>query len=117
MTETAAIRINLVLIAVEHVHFRIGGEMQRNLTQSIGTQEVVLVQESKELTRCEPRGGIRAPADVSVLFPCHEPDSLVAGSQVIECLGQSRVSTRIVGEAPLPIAVDLLTNTPSRLQE
>src|SRR5439155_8153445 len=99
--------IDLVLVAVQDVGFRMGDVVLGEKRQSVVGELVVMVEEYDEVAGCERARRIRRRGDVSVRRPEGNLDPYVSGQRFTEDSPHVRRSRRIIRNAQLPSIVEL----------
>ena len=105
--ETPAGLVDLVLVRVDHLRVRPGGDGLGDMEQSAGRQHVVMVEERDKLAGGKVEGGVGGGRDMAVLRAEDELDPRVLFPGVREHLPHVTLGRGIVGDAQLPVRIKL----------
>src|SRR4051794_1164688 len=93
--------INLVIVAIDQVRLRVHPEVDGEMSESVGVEEIVVVQEDEIFSPGYLNPMIRRGRDVAVLSAADHVDALVLTGPIFQSQTDTRVRTCVVDENKL----------------
>jgi len=104
------LRVDLILIAVDDIGFRMGIQLDGDHVESVFGQLIIVVEEGNELPLGQLQGSVTALGDVAASISEHNPDSRVLLLILLEDPPHMGSLRSVIGNAQLPVRIQLISD-------